>query len=106
MAVAELNVIRRQRDPELKQAVELAARGKPSNALELPEGQQRVHEIPDVTERYQKIAEHFLLGHQAGQTTLVVSPGNDERRISNRAELSGFYPIPKSGFPSRRSMIA
>jgi conjugative relaxase-like TrwC/TraI family protein len=84
MAVAELNVIRRQRDPELKQAVELAARGKPAEALELLQGQQRVHEIADANERYQKIAANFLLGHQAGQTTLVVSPGNDERRTLNQ----------------------
>ena len=30
------------------------------------------------------IAANFLLGYQAGQTTLVVSPGNDERRELNR----------------------
>jgi hypothetical protein len=56
MAVAELSVIRRQRDPELKRAIELAARGKPDDALELLQQQQRVSEIPDATARYQNIA--------------------------------------------------
>jgi conjugative relaxase-like TrwC/TraI family protein len=84
MAVAELNVIRRQRDPELKKAVELAAKGKPGEALDKLQEQARVHEIPDRDKRYQAIAANFLLGYQAGQTTLVVSPGNDERRELNQ----------------------
>jgi ATP-dependent exoDNAse (exonuclease V) alpha subunit len=85
MAVAELKVMRRQKDPELKAVVELAARGKPGEALERLQEQNRGHEIADVNQRYQAIAANFLLGHQAGQTTLVVSPGNDERRELNQA---------------------
>ncbi|HEX4209197.1 MAG TPA: AAA family ATPase, partial [Candidatus Binataceae bacterium] len=85
MAVAELQVIRRQRDPELKRAVELAASGKPGDALELLQQQQRVSEIADVTVRYQSIAAAYLQGHEVGQKTLVVSPGNDERRTLNQA---------------------
>jgi ATP-dependent exoDNAse (exonuclease V) alpha subunit len=84
MAVAELQVIRRQRDPELKRAVELAAHGKPRDALELLRQQGRVSEIADANERYQQIAVNFLRGHEAGQNTLVVSPGNDERRALNQ----------------------
>ena len=84
LAVAELNVIRRQQDPELKAAVELAAKGRPGEALEQLQEQARIHEIPDVAKRYEAIAANFLLGHQARQTTLVVSPGNDERRALNR----------------------
>ncbi len=84
LAVAELQVIRRQRDPELKRAVELAARGKPGEALSLLEQQQRVTEISDAAARYQRIAADYLRGHEAGQKTLVVSPGNDERRALNR----------------------
>jgi ATP-dependent exoDNAse (exonuclease V) alpha subunit len=100
MAVAELNVIRRQRDPALKQAVELAAKGKPAEALEKLQEQNRVHEISDVNDRYQKIAANFLLGHQAGQTTLVVSPGNDERRALNqtiRATLVAHGHVERQG---------
>ncbi|HTT77893.1 MAG TPA: MobF family relaxase [Candidatus Binataceae bacterium] len=85
MAVAELSVIRRQRDPELKRAVELAAKGKPGDALDLLQQRQRVSEIPETTARYQKIAATYLQAHESGQTTLVVSPGNDERRALNQA---------------------
>jgi conjugative relaxase-like TrwC/TraI family protein len=84
MAVAELHMIRRQRDPELKRAVELAAQGKPRDALELLCQQGRVSEIADASARYQQIAENFLRGHEAGQNTLVVSPGNEERRALNQ----------------------
>jgi conjugative relaxase-like TrwC/TraI family protein len=84
MAVAELHVIRRQRDPELKRAVELAAKGQPRDALELLCQQGRVSEIADATARCQHIAANFLHGHEAGQNTLVVSPGNDERRDLNQ----------------------
>ena len=85
MAVAELSVIRRQRDPGLKRAVEIAAKGKPGEALELLEQQQRVTTISDTAKRYQQIAAAYLQGHEAGQKTLVVSPGNDERRALNQA---------------------
>jgi len=84
LAVAELQVIRRQRDPELKRAVELAAHGKPGEALDLLEEQQRVTQIPDAASRYQRIAADYLRGHEVGETTLVVSPGNDERRALNQ----------------------
>jgi ATP-dependent exoDNAse (exonuclease V) alpha subunit len=85
MAVAELQVIRRQRDPELKRAVELAAMGKPGDALEMLQQQNRVSEIADASVRYRQIATAYLQGHEAGQKTLVVSPGNDERRALNQA---------------------
>jgi conjugative relaxase-like TrwC/TraI family protein len=85
MAVAELQMIRRQRDPELRRAVELAARGKPGEALKLLEEQGRICQVPDATARYQGIAVDYLRGHEAGQATLVVSPGNDERRALNQA---------------------
>ena len=35
-------------------------------------------------QRYQRIAEDYLHAHEAGQTTLVVSPSNDERRNLNQ----------------------
>jgi conjugative relaxase-like TrwC/TraI family protein len=55
MLVAELTQIRRQKDPELKRAVELAADGKPVEALDLLEAQQRVNEVEDTAVRYQRI---------------------------------------------------
>src|SRR5712692_10337524 len=82
-AVAELKVIRRQRDPELKRAVELAARGKPGAALGLLAEQRRLTEIRDTSARYQRIALDCLRAHEAGQQMLVISPGNDERQALN-----------------------
>jgi conjugative relaxase-like TrwC/TraI family protein len=84
MAVAELKVIRRQRDPELKRAVELAARGQPGEALGLLAEQRRLTEIRDTSARYQRIAQDYLTAHEAGQQTLVISPGNDERQALNK----------------------
>jgi conjugative relaxase-like TrwC/TraI family protein len=84
MAVAELKVIRRQRDPELKRAVELAASGKPGAALGLLAEQRRLTEIRDTSARYQRIALDCLRAHAAGQQTLVISPGNDERQALNQ----------------------
>ncbi len=83
--VAELTNIRRQRDPELKRAVELAAYGQIGAALDLLDQRGRITQIPDPATRYQSIAADYLRGHAAGQKTLVVSPGNDERQALNGA---------------------
>jgi len=83
MAVFELTVIRRQKDPELNQAVEMA-RKQPVEALDLFEEQGRVTEIPEMDARYQRIALDYLRSHEQGHNTLVVSPGNDERRQLNK----------------------
>jgi ATP-dependent exoDNAse (exonuclease V) alpha subunit len=83
MAVAELTTIRRQRDPELKEAVRLAAEGRTREALETLEQRGRITEIPDSTKRYERIAADYLEAHKAGQRILVVSPANNERRALN-----------------------
>jgi conjugative relaxase-like TrwC/TraI family protein len=87
MPVVELKTIVRQQDPKLREAVTQASQGKvgaAARAIDLLDEQQRLHEIPDLKERYQRIAEDYGRGHQLGQQTLVVSPGNDERRDLNR----------------------
>jgi conjugative relaxase-like TrwC/TraI family protein len=81
---ARLNVIRRQRDPGLRRAVELAARGDVNGALDLLERQGRIAGIPDASKRYAAIANDYLESHRAGQRALVVSPANAERRELNR----------------------
>jgi ATP-dependent exoDNAse (exonuclease V) alpha subunit len=83
MAVAELTTIRRQRDPELKEAVRLAAEGQTKQALEALDKRGRIAEIADSAKRYEHIAADYLQAHEAGQRTLVVSPANDERRALN-----------------------
>ena len=80
MAVARLETIRRQRDPQLREAVALAAAGKIADALTLLDRQRRIREIPDIGERYHAIALEYSVAHEAGERVLVVSPANIERR--------------------------
>ena len=87
MPVAELTKIMRQRDPELREVVIRASQGKAgaaAQAIDLLDEQGRLHEVENPKERYQRIAGDYLQGHELGKTTLVVSPGNDERRELNR----------------------
>jgi len=56
MTVARLNVIRRQRDPELKRTLEHAACGDVPEALRLLQERQRIFEIEAPEKRYQVIA--------------------------------------------------
>ena len=84
MTTASLTVIRRQRDPELRQAVELAAAGKLVETVAALSDQQRIIEVLSSAERYRVIAEDYLRSHQAGRTTLVVSPAIEERTALNR----------------------
>ncbi|MBV8140206.1 MAG: AAA family ATPase, partial [Deltaproteobacteria bacterium] len=84
MTVASLTAIRRQRDPALREAVELAAAGKLAESVAALSQQSRIHEIPQATDRYRAIAEDYLASHRAGQTTLVVSPAIEERTELNR----------------------
>ena len=41
-------------------------------------------EISDAAARYQRIALDYLRAHETGQSVLVISPGNDERRQLNQ----------------------
>jgi ATP-dependent exoDNAse (exonuclease V) alpha subunit len=84
MTTASLTVIRRQRDPELRKAVELAAAGELAETIAALSEQQRIREIAEPPERYRAIAEDYLRSHGAGQTTLVVSPAIEERSELNR----------------------
>ena len=83
MMTARLDIIRRQRDPELRAAVALAATGEVGKAIAELGRQGRIVQIAGFEERYQAIAREYRAAHQAGQRTLVVSPANDERRALN-----------------------
>jgi ATP-dependent exoDNAse (exonuclease V) alpha subunit len=82
MPVALLQDIRRQQDPELRETVKVA-HDDGATAFDMLQEQGRVTEIPDVNRRYQQIAADYLAGIEAKQQTLVVSPGNDERKALN-----------------------
>jgi conjugative relaxase-like TrwC/TraI family protein len=85
MPVARLDTIRRQRDPILREAVELAAKGEIDRAVALLEKHHRIREIENPDVRYKSIAQEYVAAHEAGERVLVVSPANDERRQLNSA---------------------
>src|SRR5208283_1495860 len=85
MTVARLETIRRQRDPQLREAVGFAAAGKIADALTLLDRQRRIREIADIGERHHAIAVEYSVAHAAGERVLVVSPANIERRQLNTA---------------------
>ncbi|WP_425151800.1 MobF family relaxase [Candidatus Binatus sp.] len=85
MPVARLDTIRRQRDPMLRAAVELAAKEEIDRALALLEQHDRIREIENPDVRYKSIAREYVAAHEAGERVLVVSPANDERRQLNSA---------------------
>jgi ATP-dependent exoDNAse (exonuclease V) alpha subunit len=100
LVVARLTTIRRQREPELRRVVELAASEHIPEAVDLLIEQKRVTAIPDMAKRYQRIAADYLSGQEAGLRTLVVSPANDERKAINQAireELIAHRHVAKDG---------
>ena len=82
MRTAKLDEIVRQKDPELKFAVEMLATGQVSAALDSLQKQGRVIEIPDTEERIRAIARSYV---DSPGKTLIVSPDNDSRRVLNAA---------------------
>ena len=82
MRTAKLDEIVRQRDPELKSAVEMLAKGQVSAALESLQQQGRVREIPNAEERIRTIAKAYA---ESPEKTLIVSPDNASRRELNVA---------------------
>jgi conjugative relaxase-like TrwC/TraI family protein len=82
MQTAKLDQIVRQKDPALKSAVELLARGRSAAALIELRQQGRVHEISDRQERIRTIAKLYAA---SPVNTLIVSPDNASRRELNLA---------------------
>jgi hypothetical protein len=80
MRTARLEEIMRQKDPELKTAVEQLARGEVKEAIANLHGQGRVHEIGDREERIGRIASEYV---RKPENTLVVSPDNLSRQQIN-----------------------
>src|SRR5277367_3536198 len=82
MRTAKLDQIVRQKDPELKSAVEMLATGQVSAALDALQKQGRVREIPDTEDRIRAIARSYA---ESPEKTLIVSPDNASRRELNTA---------------------
>ena len=85
MLVARLDTIRRQRDPELREAVTLASKGEIAESLAILERRGDIREVADIEHRRKQIAREYVAAHELGQRVLVVSPANDERRELNKA---------------------
>jgi ATP-dependent exoDNAse (exonuclease V) alpha subunit len=76
MHTVKLDEILRQRDPELKQAVELLAHGHVSAAVESLDQQGRVHQVKGREDRITTIANEYAA---SPESTLVISPDNRSR---------------------------
>jgi ATP-dependent exoDNAse (exonuclease V) alpha subunit len=86
MRTAKLDEIIRQKDPELKFAVEMLATGQVSVGLDILQKQGRIREIPDTEERVRAIAKSYV---DSPEKTLIVSPDNASRRELNAAVRQG-----------------
>jgi conjugative relaxase-like TrwC/TraI family protein len=82
MRTAKLDEIVRQKDPELKSAVEMLATGQVSSALDALQKQGRVREISAPDQRIRAIAQSYSA---SPERTLIVSPDNASRRELNVA---------------------
>ena len=82
MQTAIVDEIQRQRTPDLKPAVELAAKGRAPESLAHIE--RHVHELPESRTRYDEIARRYArMDEGARSATLIVSGTNAARRELN-----------------------
>jgi conjugative relaxase-like TrwC/TraI family protein len=82
MQTLRLDQIVRQKDADLKRAVEQMAVGRISDGLSLLDEQGHIHEFSNRQERFRAIAQRYA---KQPSSTLVVSPDNESRRELNRA---------------------
>ena len=97
MRTAQLDQIMRQRDPELRTAVEHLSRNETETGIKLLQEQGRVTQITDTKERIQTIAKDYAA---RPENTIIVSPDNASRREINQAvrtELQTTGAIQKDG---------
>ncbi|HWA37000.1 MAG TPA: MobF family relaxase, partial [Burkholderiales bacterium] len=82
MKTAIVDEIQRQKTPDLKPAVELAAKGRAQESLAHIE--RHVHELPEGSLRYEEIARRYAGMEEAARSrTLIVSGTNAARRELN-----------------------
>jgi conjugative relaxase-like TrwC/TraI family protein len=101
MRTVRLDQIVRQKNPELKAAVEHFARGEMADGIELLQRQGRIREIADPAERIHTIAQEYAANPEG---TLIVSPDNASRRAINdavRQELQAKGTVGREDRPLR-----
>jgi hypothetical protein len=97
MRTSQLDQIMRQKDPELRRAVELLANNETEKGIALLAEQGRVTEIAGANERIAAIARDYAA---QPENTIIVSPDNRSRRQINeavRAELRRNGMLAKDG---------
>ena len=82
MRTSQLDRIMRQKDPELRRAVELLANNETEKGVALLSEQGRVTEIAGANERIAAIAKDYAA---QPENTIIVSPDNRSRRQINEA---------------------
>jgi conjugative relaxase-like TrwC/TraI family protein len=82
MRTAQLDQIVRQKDPELRKAVEHLSNNETAIGVEMLSQQGRITEIVDPQERIAAIAKSYT---ERPEDTLIVSPDNASRRAINQA---------------------
>ena len=102
MRTSQLDQIMRQRDPELRKAVEHLAKGETSKGVAVLGEQGRVTEVADQKERIAAIVKDYAANPK---NTIIVSPDNASRREINqsvRAELQATGAVKGDGkeFPT------
>lgn len=75
-----LTTIRRQIDPEYRQAVELLSEGKAGAAFDLLDKLGFIEEIADPQERYRKLAGDYADRLAKGEAEMIISPTHAEGR--------------------------
>ncbi len=82
MATAGMSEIQRQKNPELKKAVELAAKGQILQSI--AQIDKQILEVSDDNARYDRIAQDYIsIPKEEQQNTLVVSGTNEARKAIN-----------------------
>jgi len=101
MKTAQLDQIMRQKDPELRKAVEHLSNNETAIGVEMLSRQGRITEIVDPQERIAAIAKSYA---EHPENTLIVSPDNASRRAINqvvRQELQALGVVDKTDHPMR-----
>ncbi|MEW4339622.1 MobF family relaxase [Chromobacterium vaccinii] len=81
MTTVRISEIQRQKDPELKTAVQYAAEGEMAKSLEHV---RHIEELPDPTQRHQAVVDDFMrLSASDRDKTLIVAGTNNARRQIN-----------------------
>lgn len=93
MTTARMEEIQRQKDPKLKEAVELSARGKAAESLEKISS---VVQIEEKHPRRQAIADEYVaLSPSQREQAIIVSGTNEARRDINKAVREGIGTLGK-----------